>query len=84
MAYNVILPNRVQKELAKLSGQYRVRVTHALVLLGHDPFLGKKLLGERKGEWSHRVWPYRILYEIHRDRLIVLVIRIAHRGGAYR
>jgi mRNA interferase RelE/StbE len=30
------------------------------------------------------VGDYRVLYEIHEGRLLVLVIRIAHRREAYR
>ena len=42
-----------------------------------------KLTGE-ENVWRVRVGDYRILYEIHEGRLIVLVIRIAHRREAYR
>ena len=34
--------------------------------------------------WRVRVGAYRILCEIHDDRLVVLVIRIAKRSEAYR
>ena len=34
--------------------------------------------------WRIRVGDYRVLYEIHDDRLLVLVIRVAHRREAYR
>jgi mRNA interferase RelE/StbE len=27
---------------------------------------------------------YRIVYEIHDDRIVVEVIRVGHRGGVYR
>lgn len=42
-----------------------------------------KLAGEEI-VWRVRVGSYRILYEIHEGRLMVLVIRIAHRREAYR
>jgi mRNA interferase RelE/StbE len=42
-----------------------------------------KLAGEDR-TWRVRVGDYRILYEVHDDRLIVLVIRIADRKEAYR
>ena len=42
-----------------------------------------KLAGE-DGVWRVRVGDYRILYEVHDDRLVVLVIRIAKRSEAYR
>jgi len=42
-----------------------------------------KLAGEEI-VWRVRVGSYRILYEIHEGRLMVLVIRIAHRREVYR
>ena len=42
-----------------------------------------KLTGE-DDVWRVRVGDYRILYEVHDDRLVVLVIRIANRREAYR
>jgi mRNA interferase RelE/StbE len=42
-----------------------------------------KLAGEG-AVWRVRVGEYRILYEVHDDRLVVLVIRIAKRSEAYR
>lgn len=42
-----------------------------------------KLAGEDL-VWRIRVGDFRILYEVHDDRLIVLVIRIAKRSEAYR
>jgi len=36
------------------------------------------------GVWRVRVGDFRILYEVHDDRLVVLVIRIANRREAYR
>ena len=42
-----------------------------------------KLSGE-EDVWRVRVGDYRVLSEIHEGRLLVLVIRIAHRREAYR
>lgn len=42
-----------------------------------------KLAGD-ESVWRVRVGSYRILYEIHEGRLVVLVIRIAHRREVYR
>jgi mRNA interferase RelE/StbE len=42
-----------------------------------------KLAGD-ESVWRVRVGSYRILYEIHEGRLVVLVIRIAHRREVCR
>ena len=44
---------------------------------------GVKLTGEENA-WRIRVGDYRVLYEIHDARLVILVIRIANRREAYR
>ncbi|MCO5293424.1 MAG: type II toxin-antitoxin system RelE/ParE family toxin [Homoserinimonas sp.] len=46
--------------------------------------VGKPLQRELEGLWGARRGPYRIIYEIREDRMIVLVVRIAARADAYR
>lgn len=83
MKYQVILPKKVQKDLEKIDSRFLPKIQEALKLLAQEPFCGKKLEGERKGQWSYRVWPYRIIYEIHKHELVVLIVRIGHRQGIY-
>lgn len=83
MKYTVVIPKKVQKEINKIDKRYQARIKTAFVILSSDPYLGKRLDGKRKDEWSYRVWPYRIIYQIEKKQLIVLVIRVKHRQGAY-
>ena len=46
--------------------------------------VGKPLQRELTGLWGARRGPYRIMYEIVDDRLLVLVIHVDHRADAYR
>lgn len=82
--YQVILPKSVQKDLAKIDRRYQPRIYRALAGLAENPFTGKPLYGEFKGFYSTRVWPYRIVYKIIQDKLIVLVIDIGHRQRLYK
>lgn len=84
MAYQVIIPGKVQKDLNRIDSRYKERIFAALAVLASNPYAGKGLEGEWKGEWSYRVWPYRILYKIYKKELIILIIRIGHRGGVYK
>lgn len=84
MVYKIILPKKVQKDLNKIDERYKQRISAALLDLSNDPFLGKKLDGERKEQRSYEVWPYRIVYEFFKNELIILVIRIGHRQGVYK
>ena len=52
--------------------------------LALDPFQGKKLKGELRGQYSIRVWPYRIIYQIYKKELIITIIDVGHRQGVYR
>jgi mRNA interferase RelE/StbE len=83
MEYQLVIPQRVQKEIEKIDSRYKQRILAAFVSLKNDPRLGKKLDGEYQGQWSLRVWPYRIIYEIKNKELVILIIRVRHRQGVY-
>ncbi|MCX6713107.1 MAG: type II toxin-antitoxin system RelE/ParE family toxin [Candidatus Vogelbacteria bacterium] len=59
---------------------YKLRIREALREIVADPFSGKKLDGKHKGEYSARVWPYRIIYKIYKKELLILIIDVDHRG----
>lgn len=84
MKYNLVVPKKVRKEINKIDSKYRAKIKIALTVLARDPFLGKKLEGSKKNEWSFRVWPYRIIYKVHKKELLVLVIKVGHRQGIYK
>lgn len=46
--------------------------------------VGKPLQRDLAGLWSARRGPYRVLYEILDDRLLVVVIHVDHRADIYR
>ena len=52
--------------------------------IARDPFAGKPLAGPFKGIYSHRIGVIRILYKPYKDRLIIVVLDIAHRREVYR
>ncbi|MBI3459200.1 type II toxin-antitoxin system RelE/ParE family toxin [Candidatus Azambacteria bacterium] len=83
MTYCVVIPKKTQKDLDKIDKRYRDRVVDALSVLSLDPYAGKNLAGEYKEKYSYRVWPYRIIYEIYKKELVILIIRIGHRQGVY-
>lgn len=54
-------------------------------VLAVDPYrVGKPLRDELEGRYSARRGEFRVIYEIHEDRIVVRVIHIAHRRGVYR
>lgn len=83
MTFVLQINPRARKNLNKLSKDYYSRIIAALDDIVRDPFLGKKLSGEKEGQYSARVWPYRIIYTIEKKLLIIIVIDIDHRQGVY-
>ena len=81
--YKIIIPRSAQKDLKKIDKLYKERILIALTVLSKNPFTGKKLKGDYKTQYSYRVWPYRIIYEIRKRELVVIVIRVGHRQGVY-
>ncbi|MGD9366077.1 MAG: type II toxin-antitoxin system RelE/ParE family toxin [Desulfobacteraceae bacterium] len=45
---------------------------------------GKALKGVLREFWRYRVGSYRVIYKIEDARLLVLVVRAAHRSDVYR
>ena len=73
--------------MADLAPDVRRRIRAAIDRLEVDPRPPgiTRLAGESPvPRWRIRVGDYRVIYEIHDDRLLVLVIRIGHRGRVYR
>ena len=83
MTYVVRLKPSAAKEYAKLPGDVYGRIQAALVIIAVDPFNGKKLRGQYRDHYSYRIWPYRIIYQIHKNELLVIIVRIGHRQGVY-
>jgi mRNA interferase RelE/StbE len=82
--YCVHVRNKARKNLAKIPKHFRDRILAALVRLWNDPYLGEPLLGEYKGRYSLHIHPYRVIYQISKKKLIIWVLRIDHRGAAYK
>lgn len=85
MTYRVEISTSAARSLAKIEKKTRLRVIGAIELLAVDPRPpGVKMLrGGEQGRWRARVGDYRIVYTIQDNRLIVLVLRVAHRREVY-
>ena len=83
--YRVRTSPDAEKQLAKLDGSVRIRVAQRIDQLAENPRPPgcKKLKGD-DNLWRVRAGDYRIVFSIHDDLLLVLVIRIAHRREVYR
>ena len=85
MPYEIQFKTSAWKVFRKLQGEVRGRVAEAILGLAEDPRPpnAKKLSG-KADYYRVRVGDYRVIYEIHENVLVVLVIKIGHRGDVYR
>lgn len=84
MTYHVEVAAAAVRQLRKLDRSAQRRVQAAIELLAAEPRPNgaKKLVGG-DGEWRVRTGDYRIIYEIHDNVLLVLVIAVGHRREIY-
>jgi len=77
MTYRIQVAPAAVRQLRKLDAAARRRVQAAIELLADHPRPSgaKKLVGG-DGEWRVRTGDYRIVYEIHDDVLLVLVVAV--------
>lgn len=60
------------------------RIAQAIDRIAENPDSGIPLRGNLKGCYKYRVGSYRIIYQIFRSTLVVIVIDIGHRKDIYR
>ena len=77
MTYRIRLTRQAVKDARKLSPKVQTKLRDVLRnRLATDPYSGKALVGDLKGYYSVRLsYRNRIVYSIHDDELIVLVVR---------
>lgn len=83
--YRVLFKPSVEKALHRLPISVQIRIVAAVDGLQDNPRPpgAVKLTGE-PDLWRIRVGDYRVIYSIDDERLIILVVRIAHRKDVYR
>ena len=85
--YKIELANSAAKELEKIYHtdlKLYSRLLAVIESLSSDPYQGKKLKGQLKGDFSVRVGNYRIIYSVYKEKLIIYIIDIGHRREIYR
>ena len=74
-----------RKQIDALPKSVASRVESAIVELADNPRpAGSLKMKDRKDTWRIRVGRYRVVYEIHDEVLVVIIVRVAHRRDVYR
>jgi mRNA interferase RelE/StbE len=82
--YRVAIERAAEKSLAKISEPWQGKIQHALRDLATAPRPQGAIKLKGRDAWRIRVGDYRIVYEIHDDVLLVLVVDVGHRREIYR
>ena len=81
MPHTVEIDTRAAREIRTLPKRERARI-EALADNPRPP--GCVKLSGPSGLWRIRCGVYRVIYHIRDDCLLVIVVRVAHRGRAYK
>jgi mRNA interferase RelE/StbE len=88
VAWTVAFLPSALKELKKLDPDAAARIVKTLetrIAALDDPrSLGAPLKGEHEGYWRWRIGDYRVIAQIRDERVLILVVRVAHRRQVYR
>lgn len=82
--YTIEITQKAGKQMSKLPPLTKSRIANSLENLASEPYEGKILKAALKGLYSYRIGDYRIIYQIIKNRLIILVIKVMHRRDVYR
>ena len=88
MAWKVEFTDIAERRIAKLDPEIRGRINKFFrerVTQAEDPtVLAEPLQGELRGLWRFRVGDYRVICDIRKRYLLVLVLDVGHRREIYR
>lgn len=84
MTYRIEVSPAALRQLRRLDPAARRRVQAAIELLAEQPRpSGAKKLTGGEVEWHVRTGDYRIIYEIHDQVILLLVVAVGHRRDIY-
>ncbi len=85
MRYTIEYKPAALRDLQALPHDIRARIQVAIEALAENPLPPKvkKMVGEPP-RWRIRVGAYRVIYEIHGHKLLILIVAVGHRREIYR
>lgn len=88
MTWTIEFEQSAAKEFRKLDPQIRRQIRNfpqQRVLTGENPRPAPKpLRGVQSELWRYRVGSFRVIAHIQDDRIVILVVRVAHRRDVYK
>ncbi len=82
--YKIEIKKTAAKEIKKLPTKDINRVIKLIDKLAGNPRPGGSIKLSNNEKYRIRFGVYRLLYEIYDDRLLIIVVKVAHRKDVYR
>jgi mRNA interferase RelE/StbE len=84
-SYRIEVSATAEKQLKKLGPDARIRVIRAVQALASEPRPpGCRKLQGYDDVYRIRIGTYRVLYSIDDTRIVIIVLKVAHRRDVYR
>jgi mRNA interferase RelE/StbE len=85
VAYTIQFKPVALRQLEKLPRETQRRLSIKIEALREDPFpVGCKKMAAIPDAWRIRAGDYRVVYQVHRGVLLILILTVGHRKDVYR
>jgi len=85
MRYSIHFKLSAEKSFAKLAKKEQLKIFKAIETLADNPRPhGVKKLKSKTPLYRIRVGDYRVIYTIEKDRVLISIVKIAHRRDVYK
>jgi mRNA-degrading endonuclease RelE of RelBE toxin-antitoxin system len=82
MKWGFVIGNRAKRRHRRLSVEERERIDGVLAEICRDPLAGDvKILRGTRGVLRRRIGAWRIIFELDRDKNLILIIAVERRGS---
>lgn len=84
--YEILFTKQADRALRKMSRNTARLIREKLDQLAQDPYARNPNVTKLQGRPGYRlrVGDWRVIYELEDDRLVIMVLKVAPRGGVYR
>jgi mRNA interferase RelE/StbE len=84
--YEIFFTKQADRALRKMSRNTARLIREKLDQLAQDPYARNPNVTKLQGRPGYRlrVGDWRVIYELEDDRLVIMVLKVAPRGGVYR
>ena len=84
--YTVVTTKSFNKAIARLPANWQKRIVAKIKEVAVDPYAPNNNLTKLQGRdaaYRLRVGDWRVIYELHDDRLVMVILEVGPRGGIY-